>query len=159
MEEHSNWSDARDVCTARGERLAQPDNQGKNQFLTEKVRTAKGFTGDGVWFGASRNAQDISQWLYTDGLEVAFTSWNSGLFNYKLCRSIQVFTLLHLSRYLYFIFVSNYQANQITIETVKGVQNGEKNIASCGMITNVALQNSFSVKLVKRSAIRIKISP
>ena len=79
MEEQLNWSDARDVCTARGERLAQPDTQGKNQFLAEKLRTAQGFTGDGVWFGASRNVQNINQWLYTDGSELAFTSWDSGI--------------------------------------------------------------------------------
>jgi len=43
------------------------------------------------------------------------------------------------------------QDNQITEETKKGVQNGEKIFSSCGMITNVALQNSFSVKLLKRT--------
>ena len=76
MEEQLNWSDAKDACIARGERLAYPDTQGKNLFLMEKLRTAQGFTGDGVWFGASRNPLNISQWLYTDGSELAYTSWN-----------------------------------------------------------------------------------
>ena len=79
------WKEAKDVCTARGARLAQPDTQGKNQFLKEKLRSAKGLTTNGltthagVWFGASRNPQDINQWLYTDGSEVAFTSWSKGI--------------------------------------------------------------------------------
>ena len=79
MEEKLNWFDAKDACTARGERLAQPDNQGKNQFLTEKLRTTTDITSGGVWFGASRNPQNISQWLYTDGSELAITSWSSGI--------------------------------------------------------------------------------
>ena len=74
------WKEAKDVCTARGARLAQPDTQGKNQFLKEKLSTAKGLTKyAGVWFGAGRNPQDINQWLYTDGSEVAFTSWSKGI--------------------------------------------------------------------------------
>ena len=79
MKEKLNWFDAKDACTARGERLAQPDNQGKNLFLTEKLRTATDITSDGVWFGASRNPQNINQWLYTDGSELAITCWSSGI--------------------------------------------------------------------------------
>ena len=98
MEEPLNWSDARDVCTARGERLAQPDTQGKHQFLTEKLRSAKGLTSNGltkyaaVWFGASRNPQDINQWLYTDGSEVTYTSWTTGMNNkYLFCLNFSYF--------------------------------------------------------------------
>ena len=84
------WKEAKDVCTARGARLAQPDTQGKNQFLKEKLSTAKGLTTNGltthagVWFGASRNPQDINQWLYTDGSAVVFTSWGPGRGNLKV---------------------------------------------------------------------------
>ena len=79
MEEQLNWYDAKDACTARGVRLAQPDTQEKNQFLLEQLKALKGFTGKGVWFGASRNPQNINQWLYTDGSELAFTSWKKGI--------------------------------------------------------------------------------
>ena len=79
MYQKSSWPEARDTCIARGGRLAQPDDQGKNQFLIEKLRTKADFTSEGAWLGASRNPQDINQWLYTDGSEVAFTSWSKGI--------------------------------------------------------------------------------
>ena len=78
------WKEATDVCIARGEQLVQPDNPGKNQFLVEKLRTIADFTSNGAWFGASRNPQDINQWLYTDGSAVVFTSWGPGRGNLKV---------------------------------------------------------------------------
>ena len=95
-----SWFDAKNACTARGEQLAQPETQGKNQFLTEKLRTAQGITGDGVWFGASRNPQNISQWQYTDGSELAYTSWASGISTISIS--------MHINIYISFKFVSNY---------------------------------------------------
>ena len=80
----STWAEAKDACTARGARLVQPDSHGKHIFLIEKLRTAEAFSNSGAWFGASRNPQEVSQWLYTDGSEVVFTKWKSGrhiLFN------------------------------------------------------------------------------
>ena len=56
----------------------QPDSPGKSKFLIEKLTTIKGFISSGAWFGASRNSQEIYQWLYTDGSEVVFTNWKSG---------------------------------------------------------------------------------
>ena len=47
--------------------------------IEEKLRTTTDINSDGVWFGASRNPQNISQWLYTDGSELAITSWRSGI--------------------------------------------------------------------------------
>ena len=57
----------------------QPDSHGKSIFLIEKLRTIKGFISSGAWFGASRNSREIYQWLYTDGSEVVFTNWKSGM--------------------------------------------------------------------------------
>ena len=78
VNQDSTWNEAKDACTARGARLVQPDSHGKSIFLIEKLKTTKEFISSGVWFGASRNPQEVDQWLYTDGSQLSFTSWQSG---------------------------------------------------------------------------------
>ena len=43
------WFRAREACTARGARLAQPDNHRKNDFIVEKLKSVGQTT---CWFGA-----------------------------------------------------------------------------------------------------------
>jgi len=75
VQTESTWSEAKDACTDRGERLAQPDTEHKNDFLVEKLKTVSFGGSDGIWFGASRNDQD--QLLYIDGSKIGYESWNA----------------------------------------------------------------------------------
>ena len=61
-----------------GARLVHPDNQGKNQFLMEKLNNTKDLISYGIWFGASRDPNAINNWVYTDGSAMNYTSWQKG---------------------------------------------------------------------------------
>ena len=75
IQENRNWTQARDYCSSRGDRLVQPDSELKNRFLKEKLQNLN--PKEGVWIGAMRNPND-SWWYYTDGSSSSFTNWAKG---------------------------------------------------------------------------------
>ena len=76
----TTWFLAQKACTARGARLAQPDNSLKNDFIAEKLKSVGQTT---CWFGASKHPdgnpnKTADQFTYTDGSLVNFTNWDKG---------------------------------------------------------------------------------
>ena len=86
IKENRNWTQARDYCSSRGDRLVQPDSELKNRFLKEKLQS---LNLEGVWIGAMKNPND-GKWYYTDGSLVSFTNWASGSVFNKAINSISI---------------------------------------------------------------------
>ena len=66
------WSEAKTCCEAMGARLAQPDNQEKNEIIKAKLLNLQ----DQCWFGLRKVAEN--QWQYTDGSALGFSDWGLG---------------------------------------------------------------------------------
>ena len=66
------WSEAKTYCEARGARLAQPDNQEKNEIIKAKLLNLQ----EQCWFGLRKVAEN--QWQYTDGSALGFSDWGLG---------------------------------------------------------------------------------
>ena len=72
VEQRLSWSDAKKYCEAMEARLAQPDNQEKNEIIKAKLRNLQ----DQCWFGLRKVAEN--QWQYTDGSALGFSDWYLG---------------------------------------------------------------------------------
>ena len=83
VEQKVTWSEAKKYCEARGARLAQPDNQEKNEIIKAKLLNLQ----DQCWFGLRKVAKNQWQWQ-ADNSALGFSDWGSG-------REIIVFNSCH----------------------------------------------------------------
>ena len=74
VEQLVTWSEAKMYCEARGARLAQPDNQEKNEIIKAKLRNLQF---DQCWFGLRKVAKIQGQWQ-ADNSALGFSDWGSG---------------------------------------------------------------------------------
>ena len=76
VEQRLTWSEAKAYCEARGDKLAEPDSQEKNEKIKAELNIEVD-TWMQFWFGL-RKVANSNQWQYTDGSALGFSNWGSG---------------------------------------------------------------------------------
>ena len=75
VEQRLTWSEAKAYCEARGDKLAVPHSQEKNEKIKAELYIDRQ-TYMQFWFGLRKVANN--QWQYTDGSVLGFSNWGSG---------------------------------------------------------------------------------